>query len=337
MIILILIILVVLLLIYYFYFTKTSVEELETVRPDGDGKDVDRVLSIVQKKWMKKAEDWRVIGSLQQYNKEDKYEAYKAYTEMVKEAEPEDFHFYTEIIDRQDVPQEDKDVQMAILNSLAKPEKKVKMKWHVDRQNVHDTVLNKEITKRYRNIKKLNDFNIKISDVDKLVFEKGNSNAKMVWDKIKDNKATISSIGGKETDFVLNVFSRSRDPVNANVKKELETSFIDALSDSVENGTVVCLKGRVARLSNSLSHIDYACKDVIKTKQVLLNEMLGTASKINENMLKEVSEEELKSYNKSENPELEEKIKNKIKNDLTEIYKGKDDVSKIIDEVLLAV
>lgn len=330
-IIFILLIILVLIIIYYI-FSKTPLEELEEIIPEGVDGNVEKLLTKVQQRWFKKAEDWKVIGTLQQYNIDDKYEAYKAYTEMVKQAEPEDYHEFTELVQRQDIPVADQNLQLALLNSVTKPTKKVK--WYKDTQNVHDTKLNKDITKRYNKIKTLNDFNVNEKDIDNLVAN--NEKANTVWSKIKTSKAFVSSLNDTEKDYTLNIFARSLDPMNKDVKKELQNSFIGALEDSVENKTIVCLKGRVARLSNSLSQIDNACKDNIKTKQVLLNEMLGVASKISEKILNEASPEDIKSYNDMNNPKLDEKMKNEITTELSTIYKEPDN-KPIINEVLLAL
>ena len=129
-----------------------------------------------------------------------------------------------------------------------------KSKIHVDNpQNVHDNAINATM---YQIIKRISDDNTEaLPTKEQISAEIADPIAKNVI-KAFNNENTVSALGGMTDLEVLQlVYLRCCNPKND--KKTMITALSDNLKNCVENGNIVCVTGRVARVISTLILLDF--------------------------------------------------------------------------------
>ena len=203
--------------------------------------------------------------------------------------------------------------------------------WQSDSQNVHDASINEELKAQIHKVKtdnskikdiQLHDYNEAVNwlrvryknDPQKL------ANVNKVIDMINNNYAVGIVPNIREKDVLTTVWQRTYDADNAKNAAQLREAMGEAVLDCVERDHVVCNAGRTSKIWQALARLD---KDedvgVLKTKQVIRNEIYQKAAKIVDDFVGvngSASQILKESYANNENTEqvreLTECMKNKI-------------------------
>lgn len=227
-----------------------------------------------------------------------------------------------------------------------------------DPQNVHESQVNNDMMRVYRNILAKNDRDDGI--VGGTVNHAANiaelrqyaNNYKYTDPKQKErvmktiNKMAegnyITSLNAKENEILSNVWKRTNSLDNEANRENLRTALITGLADCVEagyNGTEyqVCASGRTGRVLGSMTLLDADenISEPIKTAEVLRNEVFAKSYKIIQDALKETDDETARGYNGAlESPapdvdmrvkQFEDTLRNRIAFTLRAEYEGKVD------------
>jgi len=218
-----------------------------------------------------------------------------------------------------------------------------------DSQNVHDSALTCFLREQYAKIKEYNaSEGINFSPEGFKPSPKNSQKVNFILDTIKRNSFDTSLINGTEYDLLAQVWTRINSRDNAHNRNKLIESLEDQLAEcSTGPGSTVCVAGRCSHVISSLALLD---KDptigVLKTKEVLRNELLDGAAKIVEKYTgtnstitpKEVIDDFIASRNTSAVQELKQTITNEI-NNLGKSYEGKlpDEQRNLVIQQSLAV
>lgn len=204
-----------------------------------------------------------------------------------------------------------------------------------DPQNVHDSAVVDEISKRFKKIKHLNSReNLTTETEDKKIGairaeihqmkdQTKRRNALQVLNKIMLENSHVSSVGANEKDILFAIWDRINSKTNEERKENLVTSFIDSLANSMEsrNGSGfshVCTQGRACRIIDSLTLLDKNEKLSVppKTIDMYRNEIMSKSYKILQDELKKAPNNVREAYNG--NTPLDDESSNKIDNTFTQ-------------------
>jgi hypothetical protein len=196
---------------------------------------------------------------------------------------------------------------------------------NVDKQNVHDTTVNRYIRNAYNNIPQDENNNDFIEEIKEQITTK-NSNKKKkileVLNKIKDRNASITNLNNQsELSVLMNVWNQAK--TNENIKNELYNQLIDC----IENDNVVCPTGVVNRLTTAL--LIETPEKMPKTKEIINNEILQTASQVRNELEDDEDYQALSS--KSQNLEF----KNALMDIIEKEYEGihtKEELAELIKD-----
>ncbi len=151
---------------------------------------------------------------------------------------------------------------------------------YTNKQNVHDSNIQKTTRGEYDKIKNANAQEEKYINSDEVFNEITSytgsnkiNNVSKTLDTIKNRNENLINIGGDtELNVLLNTWNSYKD--NENIRNEI----INSLYDSVEDDKVVCSTGVVTRIVNSINIEDP--EKLPKNKEIFTQEMLNTASYI---------------------------------------------------------
>ncbi len=230
---------------------------------------------------------------------------------------------------------------------VKKKEKAILEKKHFnsDAQNVHDSLIYDTLEKQYDTVKYANisNLNDKTSYRDIVNFLKQKYHGD--HDKTQKINQVIETLNKNihitslpdttfEQDVLITVWKRANDPKNANSSVDIKNAVCDSLLDCAQDGWVVCPQGRVSRVWNSLAHLDYDPNiGVLKSKQIVRNEILDKCAKIVKDGMDSMSEEVKESYDKGE---VSEAVMAKVQTIKTDLDKLKTDYAGTISEVELS-
>lgn len=127
-----------------------------------------------------------------------------------------------------------------------------------DKQNVHDRAVNTDLRNVKARLEQTYDGKSCTADIGRYIA--GNDHKATNARRALAEVAKGGPIGTFETteDHILDiVWSRCAASQNRERAADMRAAVIDALADSVEGGTVVCANGRMSRLLNSLTLLDY--------------------------------------------------------------------------------
>lgn len=159
---------------------------------------------------------------------------------------------------------------------------KISQKHTNDKQNVHDSGVNKDMRETYAKIKNSTS-KYSIEDIKKYV-EKNITGAKKqkVLDVVARMNADghVSSVGDSEKNILLNVWNRAYDSRNSANRDNIMESVVDNLNDCWENGTIICTGGRCSRIISSLVLLDYDDNiGKVQTTEQYKNEVFSEANR----------------------------------------------------------
>ena len=281
------------------------------------------------------------LGSTYLINAQNPYEANKHFTAALQKiidgnTNPTDAMFIVERIDEfkdrfVDYPDlTDLPLQHALLatfdvqnkkavadngNKKDSVEKKLldRQHWHSESQNVHDSTMYKVLKDQ---IYKVRELNAKIPDIEsknyvyisnwlRMRYCDDSEKSKKIDQvlRILDNNYPTRLIPNiNEQDIFVAAWRRSQDPNNATRMSQMYDAFGDAILDCVEGEHVVCIDGRIAKIWQSLALLD-GDKDmgVLRSKQMLRNEIYERCSKAVGERLANASEEVRQAYNRPKN------------------------------------
>lgn len=177
-----------------------------------------------------------------------------------------------------------------------------KVEWTGDTQNVHDSVMNDEMARQYFQLKKENTkpllgiaeithqiaiFNFGESQADKIAKHRA---MQMLEYLSRYDGAVTKFNGGRESDMLGLVWNRVQN------NREQTNAFITALSDAYNDGSPVCVTGRITRILSCLAHSN-GTLGIMKTREAIRNEVFQKCHQILEQNLQSAGEEFRKKYN----------------------------------------
>jgi hypothetical protein len=160
------------------------------------------------------------------------------------------------------------------------------------------------------------------------------ANAKKVLDTMSVG-SNIISLDTSERQLIVDVWKRINSPENHSKRGTLHESFMNSLSDGIENGKPVCTMGRCGRMLGSLTLLD-ADPEIAKptkTKEILRNEIFSKSHAIIKKVLDDTPIHIAKAYQdpeifaqadskiKKKVDKLENKLKQEIETTLQQDYK----------------
>jgi hypothetical protein len=236
------------------------------------------------------------IGSLYDFVLKNPVKANKHYMNALRVPNP---FIEIKIADR--ITYKDPDISAIDTRELANQIKKNKkesleIKWTSDSQNVHDSSINNEVERQYKQLIRpqkstIDDIIAFVSNVPLNPLDEGNRcDAVSMLKYIKKNNPHISKLNDSECNFVRNVYEKVREKNNPVFLE----NFILNLKESYAGGTPVCITGRTARVMSSIT-------DGLKSRPVIRNELLAISAGVRDAILRDKNLMEL--YNGGECPE----------------------------------
>lgn len=240
-----------------------------------------------------------------------------------------------------------------------------------DPQNVHESQVNKDMARIYRNILQRNSVEdnllgsgsirdgaeiaqnmAAIRDYAKsFKFDnaKGRERALKTIDVMSKGNF-ITSLNARESEVLSNVWKRTGSAENEQNRSGLRGSLMNSLADCIEDGYnggeyQVCISGRVGRVLGAMTLLDAdeRISEPIKTAEILRNEIFAKSYKIIQDSLKETDDETARGYNgalDSPAPEVETKVRvfedqvrERIENTLRADYEDKVD-KKVLENLI---
>jgi hypothetical protein len=213
---------------------------------------------------------------------------------------------------------------------------KRKVAWKIDTQNVHDHMLNEDLVKQFKTIQQENEiahrpvpniYMIKnylvqsLKEKEREEYRLKIEDAAKMLNTIKEKDQGLVKLKGKTEEFFLgHLYARILSQPN---KEELTKSFIQNLGDSWNGGNPVCVTGRITRCLSSFAHMDTNPNiGRLVTKEVIRNEIMEKAGKIQTDTINALTPEQQKTYNSNVNTtEIDGKIKAKISSMIDSEYK----------------
>ena len=166
------------------------------------------------------------------------------------------------------------------------------IKYTSDGQNVHDSLVGKDLRETLAELNTTLDPSTTRDDIEREIIdfavneysEKDNEQKVNIvieaLNTIKNN-SYISTLKSNEGDIVKAVWDRSKYPQNSVNQNKMKEAMIDSIVDCWENGSLVCINGRCGRYISSISTLDYDNKaGKVGTKETYRNEILDNTRKI---------------------------------------------------------
>lgn len=155
-----------------------------------------------------------------------------------------------------------------------------------DSQNVHDSSLSGDLLAQYRKLLEYNNeegLNMTVEEFKPSTKDNTKYNRICnVLNVIKSNSSKTSLIGATEYDLLNSVWNRIHSKYNLENRKKLIEALEDQLNECATSDTAtVCVAGRCSHVISSLALLDRdPTLGILKTKEVLRNELLNDAAKI---------------------------------------------------------
>jgi hypothetical protein len=213
------------------------------------------------------------------------------------------------------------------------------VKYTSDAQNVHDSKVNEDLRRTLRklrsstgrvnassSINQARDYIRNVYALDPANIHKV-TNALAVLNTIEKGER-ITTFDDNEDNIFAYTWERCNHPNNADNEENLKEAVINALADSIERGTQVCINGRTSRVLNSLASLDFdeevgnamtyeAYKNQIFTEsQEIIKQEIRRAKESDMALLRAVGES-YEGRNVNVDPDVEEKFKEEVKMELS--------------------
>ncbi len=240
-----------------------------------------------------------------------------------------------------DINAENDIIMNIIANNLQEEEQLIDQQnrgiWINDKQNVHDSNVNKEIVTFYnklcdKNIQEKSD-NIEWKDV--LTMFKDYTDVTTFLHEIPD----LSNVQGVlEKDYIIEITKRINSPTNYKNKNDMINAFRETVKDCYEP-LLVCSTGRITHLISSLAGFEDDV-GIFRTKVALRQEFLNKCSASVQEYLKTLSKEDFDSYiNDTDSNRTVDELKNIIIK-ISEEYKDRfsdHEIQNMINEANQAI
>jgi hypothetical protein len=135
-----------------------------------------------------------------------------------------------------------------------------------DRQNVHDTTVNRETSRALRRIiggngalsshDKEEIFDEISAAITRELSEDEQAAARQTLTKMREGGA-VTALDTTEDELLAHVWQRSHHPRNTTSRGNIQSMILRMLVDCVENGSLVCANGRCSRIVGSLATLDF--------------------------------------------------------------------------------
>jgi hypothetical protein len=215
--------------------------------------------------------------------------------------------------------------------------------WQSDSQNVHDHSIYTSLDAQFNYVKKENkQIDASYDEVvnflrDKYKNDKENRyKLELVLEILNHNYPVGYLSHANEQDILLEVWKRTKHPVNIKNSFIMQNAVADAILDCVENEHPVCMAGRISKIWQALACLDADENlGVLKSKQVLRNEIYQKAAKIVDSYIGEngsVSADIKKEYNDGK---MTNDVLNMIDNIKKDIYEIKKDYAELMNDTHL--
>ena len=260
---------------------------------DGNGP-TEEVRRAVQIK-PRTAEEMYQVGVLWDYNMGDQSQAARWYQRAVESAQG-DWTIADRVGDRlrrvatQDdehygnFPPHDLEVLLQTIKDTETDKKadspedefKVRQTWKRDMQNVHDSALGNTVASHYNQVKLLNRESEPVT-IDDTIREITDPDAREMLQIIRELNGPVSKLNDElEPDIMSEIWRLSRR------NPETRASFVEALKESWNVGSPVCVTGRTSRAIASLAFLvpETPQLGVLKTREVIRNEIFDQSDKI---------------------------------------------------------
>lgn len=184
-----------------------------------------------------------------------------------------------------------------------------------DAQNVHDSSVNNELRAV---LARMAPGNARLALSEARQHAANNPRALQAL-KMVANATYISPFDTDELDIFARVWNRTKEPGN-NTKQATE-AVITALADCVENGKLVCVNGRCARLLSSLVTIDHdpVIAAGAMTTEAHRNEIYSQVSRAVDKRVAEASREEAQKYTSGADMDADSPLMSAIRSDIATI------------------
>lgn len=217
--------------------------------------------------------------------------------------------------------------------------------WQSDSQNVHDSSIYATLNNQFNYVKKENEaIKATYSEVVNFLRDKYKNDSnnrykiELVIEIINNNYPVGYLAGVREQDILLEVWKRTKHPANVKNSVMMQNAVAEAVLDCIENEHPVCMAGRISKIWQALARLDVESDlGLLKSKQVLRNEIYQKAAKIVDNYLGEkgtAAEETKKDYNEGKMTDAVIELIENIKKD---IYNIKNDYSDLLTDNQLDV
>lgn len=221
-----------------------------------------------------------------------------------------------------------------------------KQQWHSDSQNVHDSNVSNELMVQFN---KLREDNIGDNRTESyLEFQQWaipqlSRDEQGVLNRMNENGLVpalrYKGVNVREQEYLQEIWRRIHHSSNEKNREELKKSLLEQVKSCYENGSIVCPDGRNTRIMSSLAKLDFNPRmGILKTKEVIRNELLHKLSESAKYITNNLDEDELDQYNKGEETPKIKKLIEHVKQDMNNIgheYKGKlkqDQIDRLIAE-----
>jgi hypothetical protein len=225
--------------------------------------------------------------------------------------------------------------------------------WQGDSQNVHDSAMYQQLSTQYDIVRRENLVipGIEVHTYDeaknwllqKYAGEPENLEKVRKYLDMADNNYEVSSVPGcHEKDILLNVWRRTFDPRNRDNAGTMREAIADAVLDTVEGRSVVCMSGRSKKVWQALARVDCDPEiGVLRSKQAIRNEIYQRCAKVVDDFVGEngsASDILRQAYMQNEDSEQVRELKLAIKNKIAEVVQqyaddfDKNTLSSIIVE-----
>ncbi len=249
------------------------------------------------------------------------------------------------------------DRKEVILSNKNKTERKNavyhnKNKWQYDAQSVHDPGITNKMKENFDKIKQYNSdeygslttqtANDAINELTTYVISKPDHNTALGVIDISKRGLTVTNVG-TEHEVLVELWRRINSNSNKNNIDELKESLFTFMNICEEQGSLVCPGGRVAFLIQSLSHYD-ADKNLgnMETVQAIRNRIYGQSSKILNDHILSLDNEDKEKYDNNESNVTIKKMEDAAKTDIKKMIVGTKDINdnqcqNLIDECIAVV
>lgn len=200
-----------------------------------------------------------------------------------------------------------------------------------DNQNVHDNGVQRTVHNTCNLLKEKTDLNISIGETEKQIKnlimleedKKKQQDLLRVFETMSSpSSKLIYNTGLNENETIHLIWNRIQNNKDIEKKQQMEKNLLQSFLDSIEGNEMVCPTGRVNRVIDSLNKIDECVN--IKPSWAIKQEMLQKASQIRQEIEENLSEQDKKKLESTEdideNKEFDKEFNTKLKKNIIDSF-----------------